>query len=83
MARRGDGTLLTGVADDTQAALRSLREGGEPVFLAYTEEYMNERDAERRSASLRDMSEDRKEQFLALANMRGAEDFAFGSGFAG
>ncbi len=78
MARTGDGTLVTGVADNTSVALRRLREGGEPAFLAYTEEYMNEQDAAKRSASIRRMSSDRKERLLAVSNAGAAEEFAGG-----
>lgn len=80
MARTGDGSLLSGVAEDTTVALRRLSEGGQPVFLAYSEEYMNEKDAERRSLALRRMSDDGKERLLAVSNASSAEDFAFGFG---
>jgi predicted GIY-YIG superfamily endonuclease len=83
MARCGDGSLLTGVAEDAVAAVRSLNEAGRSAFLAYSEEYMNEKDAAKRSESIRRMSGERKEHLLALANMRGAEEFAFRAGSAG
>jgi predicted GIY-YIG superfamily endonuclease len=78
LARTGDGSLLTGVADDTAAAVRQLNDGAQPVFLAYAEEYMNEKDAARRSDAIRRMSDDRKERLLAAANVRAAEEFTLG-----
>lgn len=78
LARTGDGALLTGVAEDTGAALRRLNDGGQPTFLAYAEEYMNEKDAALRSAAISRMSDDHKERLLAVANAGAAEEFALG-----
>ncbi|HTM69122.1 MAG TPA: GIY-YIG nuclease family protein [Candidatus Binatia bacterium] len=74
VVRCSDGSLYTGTAPDVDRELSALN-GGEgstyvrarlPVFLAYTEEYMNERDASRRAASVKRLSRVSKESLLAL-----------------
>lgn len=85
IVRCSDGSLFTGVAEDVEQALGALN-GGEgsayvrartPVFLAYTEEYMNRDDAERRAESVRRMSRQGKESLLAVATTGVVPEWGF------
>ena len=86
MVRCCDGSLYTGVTEDKDSVITYLNEGNAssyvrarlPVFLTYSEEYMNEDDAGKRAKSIRKMSRDGKEQLLAISNSGAAEDFVFG-----
>jgi putative endonuclease len=70
--RCSDGSLYAGVASNVENDLRIIKDGGgsawlrarTPVFLAYTEEYMNESDAEKRAAAIRRMKREYKERLL-------------------
>ncbi len=72
--RCSDGSLYAGVTLDVEGDLRGINEGRgsswvrarTPVFLAYTEEYMNEIDAEKRAASIRRMKRESKERLLVV-----------------
>ena len=72
VVRCSDGSLHAGVAPDVEQELQRLNEGAGsawlrprlPVFLAYTEEYMNEDDAGRRAASIKRMRRETKERLL-------------------
>jgi putative endonuclease len=75
VVRCNDGSLFTGVSEDVEQAVGALN-GGEgspyvrsrtPVTLAYTEEYMNRQDAERRAETIRRMSRQGKEGLLGYA----------------
>jgi putative endonuclease len=73
VVRCADGSLYTAVTNDPAAALGELNAGRGsnytrtrlPVFLAYSEEYMNEEDAIRRAESLRRLSREEKERLFA------------------
>lgn len=87
VVRCADGSLYTGVATDMDAEIRALN-GGEgsayvrarlPVFLAYTEEYMNERDAARRASCVKRMSRVHKEHLLAIPSLGTLGDLGFAS----
>lgn len=67
--------MLSGAAEDVSNALRSLNAAGEAAFLAYTEEFMNEQDALRRSESLRRMRTESQERLLAVSASGAAEEF--------
>jgi predicted GIY-YIG superfamily endonuclease len=85
IVRCADGSLFTGVADEPERAAAHLNAGGGsayvrarlPVFLAYTEEYMNERDAERRAAAVRRLSRENKERLLAYAPAAAMAEIVF------
>ncbi len=77
VVRCSDGSLYTGTTNDIDAEIGVLN-GGEgsayvrarlPVFLAYTEEYMNENDAARRASSVKRMSRVHKEHLLAIPSL--------------
>jgi putative endonuclease len=77
VVRCSDGALYTGTTHDVDRELRAVN-GGEcgswlrartPVFLAYAEEYMNDGDAEKRAASIRRMSRERKEDLLSIPGL--------------
>lgn len=85
VVRCSDGSLFTGVTEDVDQTLGELN-GGEgsayvrartPVFLAYSEEYMNRTDAERRAESVRRMSRQGKESLLAFATTGAAPEWGF------
>jgi putative endonuclease len=73
IVRCADGSLFTGVADDLDRAVLEMNAGNAgayvraraPVFLAYSEEYMNARDAEARAATVRRMNRAGKERMLS------------------
>lgn len=75
VVRCSDGSLYTGVSEDVDRTLSELNDGEgnpyvrtrTPVFLAYTEEYMNRTDAERRAESVRRLSRQGKESLLSIA----------------
>ncbi|MEY4744360.1 MAG: hypothetical protein RL272_305 [Candidatus Parcubacteria bacterium] len=77
VVRCADGSLYTGITGDTEAEIRGLNDGGGsayvrarlPVFLAYAEEYMNERDAIRRAAAIKRMSRANKEHLLSIPSL--------------
>jgi len=85
MVRCVDGSLFTGVAADPDGIVAEMNRGKgpayastrTPVFLVYREEYMNERDAERRAQSIRRMGRAEKEHVLAMANPVLLEEYAF------
>lgn len=87
MVRCVDGSLYTGVASDPDAAATEMNRGNgpaypstrTPVFLVYREEYMNERDAERRAHMIRRMGRAEKEHVLAMAHPVILEEYAFGA----
>ena len=86
MVRCADGTLYTGVAADPDGTAAAMNRGDgpayavarTPVFLSFREEYMNERDAERRAQAIRRMSRAEKEQVLAMANPVLLDEYAYG-----
>ncbi len=73
IVRCADGSLYTGTAADPERAVADLNRGGGsayvkarmPVFLAYTEEYMNDVDAARRAAGIKRLKREDKERLLA------------------
>ncbi len=75
VVRCADGSLFTAITNDPEAAVQELNAGRGssyvkarlPVFLAYSEEYMNEEDAEIRAEQLRRMSREDKERLFAEA----------------
>lgn len=81
-----DGSLFTGVTDDPDTIVAGLNAGNgptytrsrRPVFLVYFEEYMNQRDADRRAEAIRSMTRGQKEDILAMANTAVLDAFAFG-----
>lgn len=85
VVRCSDGSLFTGVTEDVEHALVELNAGEgsayvrtrTPVFLAYTEEYMNRGDAERRAESVRRMSRQGKETLLAVATTGAVPEWGF------
>ncbi len=87
VVRCADGSLYTGVANDMDREVRVLNEGTGsayvrarlPVFLAYTEEYMNEHDAARRAASVKRLSREHKERLLAIPSLGALGEFGFAS----
>lgn len=87
MVRCSDGTLYPGAAEDARDAVAALNAGGGsdalrerlPVFMAYTEEYMNARDADRRAASLRAMPAEHLERLVAVASAGAVEDLLSGA----
>ncbi|HSD12871.1 MAG TPA: GIY-YIG nuclease family protein [Patescibacteria group bacterium] len=83
VVRCSDGSLYTGVTNDVDAEIGALN-GGDgsayvrarlPVFLAYTEEYMNENDAARRASSVKRMNRVHKEQLLAIPSLGAFSEF--------
>lgn len=83
MVRCADGSLYTDVVEtDPEAGVRRLNDGDGapyvrarlPVFLAYTEEYMNERDARVRADAIRRLSRVNKEALLAVPSLRAISD---------
>ena len=68
-----DGSLCMDVAADIEVGVRKINEGGGspytrtrlPVFVAHSEEYMNEIDARVRAAEIRSMTKVQKERMLA------------------
>lgn len=85
VVRCSDGSLFTGVTEDVERALAELNAGEgnayvrtrTPVFLAYSEEYMNRNDAERRADAIRRMSRQGKESLLAFATAGAAPEWGF------
>ncbi|KPJ85976.1 hypothetical protein AMJ57_01125 [Parcubacteria bacterium SG8_24] len=81
MLRCADGSLYTDVTDDVEGAIHDHNNGGgtaytrtrQPVFLTYSEEYMNRRDAQRRAASIRRLKRAEKERLLVVANLSALE----------
>ncbi len=86
MVRCSDGSLFTGVAPDSERIISDLngKSGGAyvksrlPVFLVFTEEYMNESDAVRRAAAIKRMNRRDKEHLLVSV----ASGFVGGLGLA-
>lgn len=77
VVRCGDGSLYTGLTSDLDHEVRALN-GGDgnayvrarlPVFLAYSEEYMNEQDAAKRASAVKRMSRGSKERLLAIPSI--------------
>jgi putative endonuclease len=87
VVRCSDGSLFTGVSEDVERALCALNDGEgsayvrarTPVFLAYSEEYMNRTDAERRAEAVRRMSRQGKESLFAIAAPAVAPEWRFAS----
>lgn len=85
MVRCSDGSLYTGITGDKDGIVEELNAGNcapytrtrLPVFLVYTEEYMNRKDALCRAEYIRSMNRRGKEQILTMENLSGAK-FAFG-----
>lgn len=85
IVRCADGSLFTGVSDDVERSVLEMNAGAAngyvrahaPVFLAYTEEYMNAGDAECRAAVIKRMNRIGKERILASVGISG-----LGFGFA-
>ena len=81
IVRCADGSLFTGTTDDIDRAVREMNAGignpyirtRGPVFLAYTEEFMNERDAERRAADIKRMDRSEKERVVSCTGLAGLE----------
>lgn len=81
IVRCADGSLFTGVSDDVERDVQAMNAGAEgahvraktPVFLAYTEEYMNAKDAEARAAAIKRMNRAGKERILSSAGLSGLE----------
>lgn len=77
IVRCADGTLFTGVSDDVDRSVREMNAGAPgayvrnraPVFLAYTEEYMNARDAESRATAIKRMNRVGKERLLSCVGL--------------
>ncbi len=71
--RCSDGSLYSGITQNLEHDLRAINGGGgsawlrarTPVFLAYTEEYMNAADAEKRAAVIKRMRRELKERLMA------------------
>jgi putative endonuclease len=74
VVRCSDGSLYAGVTANVENELQAMNGGGGsawlrprlPVFLAYTEEYMNEIDADRRTAAIKRMRRETKERLLTV-----------------
>ncbi|HTM67752.1 MAG TPA: GIY-YIG nuclease family protein [Candidatus Binatia bacterium] len=72
VVRCSDGSLYTGATTDVEREMKTMNGGGgsvyvrarAPVFLAYTEEYMNEHDALKRAASVKRLGRVGKERLL-------------------
>lgn len=87
IVRCSDGSLYTDVTDNIEAAILELNRGKGspytrsrlPVFLAYTEEYMNEIDARKRAAAIKRMSRSEKEHLLVAAHFGAAAESAYGT----
>ena len=73
IVRCADGSLFTGVTSEIEQNLQDINSGAGapytrtrlPVFLAHTEEYMNEIDASKREAQIKRMTRKHKEILLA------------------
>jgi predicted GIY-YIG superfamily endonuclease len=86
IVRCADGSLFTGVTADVERDLRVLNDGGGtpytrsrlPVFLAHTEEYMNEGDAAKRAAAIKRLPRTAKEDILTQANVGAVGGLAYG-----
>ena len=85
IVRCSDGSLFTGVTSDVDRSIRELN-GGDgasytrsrlPVFLAHTEEYMNESDALRRASSVKRLPRAAKEDLLTSGCLSTVGGFAF------
>ncbi len=82
VVRCTDGSLYTGATNDIDQELSALNGGDRspyvrarlPVFLTYTEEYMNENDAGRRVAAVKRMSRAGKERLLAIPSIGAVGD---------
>ena len=82
VVRCSDGSLYTGATNDVDQEMQTLNEGGGstyvrarlPVFLAYTEEYMNEQDAAKRAASVKRMGRVHKERLLGAPDLSAIGD---------
>lgn len=87
IVRCADGSLYTGVTSDVQRAMCDLNGGRGstytrarlPVFLAYTEEYMNDKDAEKRASSVKRMARGDKEQLLVGTNSMPFQELGYAS----
>lgn len=70
--RCSDGSLYAGTTQNIDNDLQAINDGGgsawlrarTPVFLAYTEEYMNATDAEKRAAAIKRMKRENKERLM-------------------
>jgi putative endonuclease len=86
IVRCSDGSLFTGVTGDFEAEIKQINGGNGasytrsrlPVFLAYTEEYMNESDALRRAASIKRLPRLGKEAVLSSETFGAIGGLAFG-----
>lgn len=76
IVRCSDGSLYSGTAADAEQAVGELNQGKGstytrsrlPVSLAYTEEYMNEGDAQKRLAEMKKFSRADKDRLIARAD---------------
>lgn len=89
MVRCADGSLYTDVTHDLGYGIRKLNHGEGnayvrarlPVFLAYSEEWMNEQDARKRAARIKRMRREEKELLVADVALSGvAEAWVAASG---
>lgn len=86
IVRCSDGSLFTGVTDNLDNSVRDLNDGRGtpytrsrlPVFLAHSEEYMNEKDAIKRADGIKRLSRNGKEDLLASATLSAVGGLAFG-----
>ena len=75
--RCSDGSLYAGISTDVEQTMKTTNNGvGSvytrsrlPVFLAHSEEYMNEIDAQNRLTSVQRMSRAKKEYILVAAQL--------------
>ena len=86
IVRCTDGSLYTGVNGDIERTVIELNAGRGsaytksrlPVFLAYTEEYMNESDALKRANLIKRLSRSAKEDLLSIPNIGSIGEPAYG-----
>jgi len=77
MVRCADGSLFTGVASELDSTLLQINSGRgpqytrthHPVFLVYSEEFMNETDAESRAEFIRQLDRRDKESLLSESSL--------------
>ena len=78
IVRCSDGTLFTGIAAQLRTIVQEVNRGRGsaytrsrlPVFLAYSEEYMNEHDAKKRQAVIQKMDREEKERLISLEHLK-------------
>jgi len=88
VVRCSDSSLYAGFTPDVENDLRVINGGGgstwlrarAPVFLAYTEEYMNEADAEKRAAAIRRMKREYKERLLVGPDPEAMREWGMAAG---